>query len=218
MKGPLQTVIRNLSDKPLNYRPSCNLYVQPHGEFTLPFDPFSKWDSCSALERLLIDVRQGNALIIYLYDPGYAEATSCGNVELSVTAQRILNSPAVNRPETPAEKEPAKMGGALPPGQLPEEPKLEREKLNKFSRVEQRVSQAAAEAAGIGMEPEEDKATNIDKILEEQSLHREPDPTTDPQKAEKTEEVTPAQEVIEAEVIEQPAKKGGRKKKEVVTL
>jgi len=214
MKGPLQTVIRNLTDKPLNYKPSCPLYVQPNGEFTLPFDPFSKWDNCSALERLLLDVRQGKALIIYLYDANYAAASTCSSVELSLNSQRILNTPVQEEMQLCKKKAEAKMEGTLPPGQLPEAPKMEREKLNKYSRVEQRVSQAAAEAAGIGVEPEEDKAKNIDKMLEEQSLHRQPDPTTDPQKAP-VEEKT---EVIEAEVVDSPAKKGGRKKKEVVTI
>lgn len=217
MKGPLQTVIRNLTDKPLNYKPSCPLYVQPNGEFTLPFDPFSKWDNCSALERLLLDVRQGKALIIYLYDANYAAASTCSNVELSLNSQRILNTPVQEGMQLCKKKAEAKMEGTLPPGQLPEAPKMEREKLNKFSRVEQRVSQRAAEAAGIDTEPEEDTAKNIDKILEEHSLHRQNEPE---ERVQETTEPTAEAvvEVAEAEVVETPVKKGGRKKKEVVTL
>ena len=209
MKGPLQTVIRNLTDKPLTY-PACKLFVKPNSEFLLPFDPFTKYEASNALERLLIDVKQGKALIIYLYDGNYAAATPVNSVQLSLNAQRILNTPVIEQPKAAVKKEPARMEGTLPPGELPEAPKIEREKLDKHSRVEQKVSQAAADAAGIGTEPEEDEAKNIDKMLEEQSLHREPDPVKDPQKEEP---------VIEPEVVaEQPAKKGGRKKKEVVTL
>lgn len=206
MKGPLQTVIRNLTDKPLNY-PACKLFVKPKSEFLLSFDPFTKYESCAALERLLIDVKQGNALIIYLYDANYAAAAATNSVQLSRNAERILNQPVIEEVKV-VKKTPARMEGTLPPGELPEAPKMEREKLDKNSRTEQKVSQAAADAAGIGAEPEEAKPSKtVEDMLEEKSLHREADPTKDPQK----------EEVIEAEVVEQP-KKGARKKKEVVTL
>lgn len=210
MKGPLQTVIRNLTNKTLNYGP--NVAVRANSEFVFAFDPFTEWRNTPSinLERMLIDVRQGRALITYLYDPSFSAAVPHPCVQLSMAAQRIIaggaSKPVVAQP---AQKEPVKMEGALPPGQLPEEPKIEREKVTKTTRLEQKIANAAAEAAGITAEPTEAKSSEtVEEALKEQNLHRQPDPTTDPQ--------VPAEEV--KDVAPESSKKGGRRKKEVVTL
>jgi hypothetical protein len=204
MKGPLQTVLRNLTSKTLSY--GTNVSVRPNGESIYPFDPFTEWrDNPSInLERILVDVRQGKVLITYLYDPSFAGATPAPSVKLSLASQRLLAAPQT--PEiVPVHKpaEPVKMEGALPPGVLPDDPKIEREKITKDSRPEQRLMQAAAEAAGITAEPEEAKTEErVEEALKEQNLHRQPDPTTDKVKEEVKPETT----------------KRGRRKKEVVTL
>lgn len=211
MKGPLQTVIRNLTEKTLVY--GANVCVRPNAEFIFGFDPFTEWRNNPGvnLERMLIDVRQGKALITYLYDPSFTSATPAPSVQLSMAAQRILAA-GIPQPQVVAvpKKQEVKMEGTLPPGQLPDEPKIEREKLTKDSRPEQRMAQAAAEAAGITAEPEEAKnSEKVDAMLKEQNLHRQPDSLTG--------EPTIAETPMEDKAAEAP-KKGGRRKKEVVSL
>ena len=205
MKGPLQTVIRNLTSKTLNYGP--NVAVRANSEFVFAFDPFTEWRNTPSvnLERILIDVRQGRALITYLYDPNFSAAVPHPCVQVSMAAQRIIAGGAPTPAAQPVKKEPVKMEGALPPGQLPDDPKIEREKVTKTTRLEQKIANAAAEAAGITAEPTEAKSSEtVEEALKEQNLHRQPDPITDPQITEETAKEAP--------------KKGGRRKKEVVTL
>lgn len=211
MQGPLKTVIRNKTDRMLIYPVTPRIYVQPQGECTLDFDPFTKWKDGYSLESLLVDVRKGNAQIIYMVDPLYATAGSKPDmVFLTVNAEARCNDKpketpkVVERPRPP--QQPEKTG--IPFGKLPGETEEPTPKTGAITDGKSTHPYAKTNAEVIGKVAAEKPDTAVD-LSDKASV-----------RAEEAVTLTPINDAeIEAKETEaKTAKRGGRKKKEVVQL
>ncbi len=210
MRGPLKTIIRNRTGKALSYNTIPKLYIQPGKEFVLEFDPFSKWSSSNALETLLVDAKKGNIQIVYQIDSEYAvPAPSKDMVKLSRIGEAAIGlKPEIPQPR-PAVK-PLEAPKRVPLGKtadelVAEERKELREKAEKSPDTLTVEEQKRLDIQKL-VESRTPQEVNLDKLSErlskaETTLTMEPDKLTD-EKATKPEE----------------PKKGGRKKKTVVTL
>jgi len=202
MHGPLKVVVRNLTDKPVAYPTSPTLYIQANSEYVLDFDPFTRWaDYTSALEPLLVDARKGIVQIIYALDSDFVSYVPCtGYVQLSLIAQRRLN---MEKPAPPIVAPEAELPKRVPFGKTVDDMvEDERKDLSEEEKEERRKRDGELKEVDLG------KRTST--VSEELNVGLEPDHVVKPPFEPKAEE--------KVEVKEATPKRGGRRKKEVVSL
>ena len=213
MQGPLKAVIRNHTDRPLIYGVIPRLYIQPQGEFTLNFDPFTRWSDSNALEPLLIDIRRGNAQLVYEIDPLYAVAGGKKDiVHLSINAEAKASGNPVPGAPKPAPKlatKPVSKVG-VPFGKTIEDMRTEEE----VARAEKDTKTGAI--GGTSTHPSAIlNAEVVQKIADAKPQEAVDLSNAATEMATKVVELVP--ETKEA-IAEQPVAKKTRKKKEVVQL
>lgn len=214
MQGPLKTVIRNKTDRMLIYTVFPRIYVQAGGECVLDFDPFTRWKDTYTLEALLIDVRKGDAQIVYMIDPKYATAGSNPDmVRLTAGAEaKASDKPkeapkkVEDRPKPP--QQPEKVG--VPFGTLPGKSEEPAPKTGAITDGKSTDPAAKLNAEVINKVAEEKKVTEADLSKDAKAMAKEAvtlTPINDAEIAEKE---------AEAKAAETPKKRG--RKKEVVRL
>lgn len=220
MQGPLKTVIRNKTDRMLIYTVFPRIYVQPRGECVLDFDPFTRWKDTYTLESLLVDVRKGNAQIVYMIDPKYATAgskpdmvmlTAGAEAKASDKPKEAPKKKNEDRPKPP--QQPEKAG--VPFGKLPGESEEPTPKTGAITDGKSTNPAAQMNAEIINKVADEKVATEVDLSKDATAKAKETVTLTPISDAEIAEKETAAK-AAEAKAAEEPKKRG--RKKEVIRL
>jgi hypothetical protein len=214
MQGPLKTVIRNKTDRMLIYTVFPRIYVQPGGECVLDFDPFTRWKDTYTLESLLVDVRKGNAQIVYMIDPKYATAGSKPDMVMltagaeAKASDKPKEAPTKNEDRPKPPQQPEKAG--VPFGKLPGEAEEPTPKTGAITDGKSTNPAAQMNAEIINKVADEKVATEVDLSKDATAKAKEAVTLTPINDAEIAEKET------EAKAAETPKKRG--RKKEVIRL
>lgn len=205
MQGPLKVIIRNNTDKLISYALMPDIYIQPHGEFTLDYDPFTRHPNNSVTETMLIDARLKRTQLVYLMDGEFiTPAVGKDIVKLSRFALRCIDNAKPDAWTKPISSPKIDMPINVPFGKTADDMvKEERAKLSEEERAEREKSEGLAKE--VDLNDSTKPASNVVEISMASDTVKEDAPVL-----EKEAEAT--------EADEEAPKKRTRKKKEVATL
>ena len=212
MQGPIKVIIRNNTDKLIGYALTPEIYIKPHDEFTLNYDPFTRHPNNTVTETMLIDAKLQRTQIVYVVDGEFITPTVGKDIaKLSRYAQRCID---VTKPEAwskPIKNEEIKLPPPVPFGKTANDMvKEERAKLSEKEQEEIRKDEGLEKT--IDMNDSTKPVSNVIEVSMGSDTAKEEAPV--PEKtAEDTDDESTAYAVEEA-----PKKRGRKAKKEVGSL